>query len=104
MEALIVRNGAPEPDGVRLDALRERLGTLAADEWIWVDGVEPTEHELALLGKQLELHELVLEDVHHRNQRAKVELYPHHVFAALRPPRCAASASHRWACSDCSPS
>jgi magnesium transporter len=86
MEARIVRNGLPEPEEIPLDALRERVAGLADGEWIWVEGVEPNEDELRQLGKQLELHELVIEDVHHRNQRAKVELYPGgHVFAAFRP-------------------
>ena len=85
MEATIVRTGSPEPGGIRLDSLRERIAALADDEWVWVDGVDPTDDELTELGKQLELHELVLEDVHHRDQRAKVELYPQHAFAALRP-------------------
>jgi magnesium transporter len=85
MEARIVRNGSPEPERIPLDALRERVAGLAHGEWIWVDGVEPTEVELRQLGKQLELHELVIEDIHHRDQRAKVELYPGHAFAALRP-------------------
>ncbi|HEX5938454.1 MAG TPA: magnesium transporter CorA family protein [Actinomycetota bacterium] len=85
MEARIVREGSPEPERIPLDTLRERLSALADGEWIWVDGVEPTEGELALLAEQLRLHELVVEDVHHRNQRAKVELYPEHAFAAFRP-------------------
>jgi magnesium transporter len=85
VEARIVRNGSPEPDGIRLDTCAERIPTLADDEWIWVDAVDPTEDELTQLGKQLELHELVIEDLHHRDQRAKVELYPGHTFAALRP-------------------
>jgi magnesium transporter len=85
MEARIVRDGTPRPDPIPMEQLRERLGGLADGEWIWVDGVEPTEDELSRLREQLDLHELAVEDVRHRGQRAKVELYPNNVFAAFRP-------------------
>src|SRR5262245_31376292 len=86
MEVRIVRDGSPEPEGITLDTCGEHIARLTDDEWVWIDTVEPTEDELTELGKQLELHELVIEDLHHRDQRAKVELYPKGlVFAALRP-------------------
>jgi Mg2+ and Co2+ transporter CorA len=66
MEARIVRDGTPRPDPIPMDQLRERLGGLADGEWIWVDGVEPTEDELSRLREQLDLHELAVEDVRHR--------------------------------------
>ena len=85
MEARIVRGGMPQPDPISVDELRARLAALADGEWIWVDGVEPTEEELSRLREQLDLHELVVEDVRHRGQRPKVEIYAHHAFAAFRP-------------------
>ncbi len=35
--------------------------------------------------RQLDLHDLAIEDVQHRNQRPKLDLYPGHAFAVFRP-------------------
>ena len=85
MDALTFRDGALGDDRVALDRLQETIASLAEDEWVWVDGVDPSEQEIDVLRKQLDLHELVVEDIHHRGQRPKVEIYGPHVFAALRP-------------------
>jgi len=47
---------------------------------IWVDLVEPTTQELELLGQELGLHELAIEDALMGRQRAKLEHYPSHLF------------------------
>jgi len=47
---------------------------------IWVDLVDPTAHELQLLGEELGLHELAIEDALVGRQRAKLEHYPTHLF------------------------
>ena len=85
MDARTFRDGALGDDRVALDRLQETIASLADDEWVWVDGVDPGEEEIDVLRKQLDLHELVVEDIHHRGQRPKVEIYGPHVFAALRP-------------------
>jgi magnesium transporter len=85
MEARTFRDGALRDDGVPLDRLRETIATLGAGDWVWVDGIDPSDEELEVLRHQLDLHDLVVEDIHHRGQRPKVEIYPQHVFAALRP-------------------
>ena len=85
MDARTFRDGALGDDSVALDRLQETISSLADGEWVWVDGVDPSEEEIDLLRKQLDLHELVVEDIHHRGQRPKVEIYGPHVFAALRP-------------------
>jgi magnesium transporter len=48
----------------------EEDGTL-----VWLDFENPTDEELGLLQEELSLHPLVMEDIHHRNQRPKVEAY-----------------------------
>ena len=53
MEARIVRDGTPQPEAIHVDELRARLASLADGEWIWVDGIEPTEVELTGLREQL---------------------------------------------------
>jgi magnesium transporter len=85
MEAHFVRNGVLEPDPVPFDGLRSALSEQTGDSWIWVDAIEPSSEELTALQRQLDLHDLAVEDVQHRNQRPKIELYPAHAFAVFRP-------------------
>jgi magnesium transporter len=59
-----------EVDRRRIEALR------AADEFFWVDLEEPSEQDLAAVGKLLGLHELALEDTREFNQRPKLDRYP----------------------------
>jgi len=85
MEARVFRDGVLEPDTVPLDGLRSVSSDLTGDAWIWVDAVEPSPEDLIALQRQLDLHDLAVEDVQHRNQRPKVEIYPGHAFAVFRP-------------------
>jgi magnesium transporter len=50
-----------------------------------VDAVEPDHAEVAEIQRQVDLHDLAVEDVGHRDQRPKLELYPGHLFAVFRP-------------------
>jgi magnesium transporter len=47
---------------------------------LWVDGADVSADELALLESWFSLHELEVEDVRERGQRAKVERYTDHAF------------------------
>ena len=47
---------------------------------IWVDLVEPSSDDLQLLGEELGLHPLAIEDALKGRQRAKLEHYPTHLF------------------------
>jgi len=47
---------------------------------IWIDLVEPTPQELDLLGQEIGLHPLAIEDALKGRQRAKLEHYPSHLF------------------------
>jgi magnesium transporter len=47
---------------------------------IWVDLVEPSTAELELLGQEVGLHPLAVEDALIGRQRAKLEHYPTHLF------------------------
>ena len=85
MEAFVVRGGATEGDPVAVSDLRSSLAALPEDAWIWVDVVDPDREELGEIQRQLDLHDLAIEDVQHRNQRPKLDLYPGHVFAVFRP-------------------
>jgi magnesium transporter len=85
MEARVFRDGVLEPDTVPLDGLRSASSGLTGDAWIWVDAIEPSSEDLTALQRQLDLHDLAVEDVQHRNQRPKVEFYAGHAFAVFRP-------------------
>jgi magnesium transporter len=71
-------------DGVLVDA-HVTLGNLKnfkrkRKTAIWVDLVDPTPSELELLGQELGLHPLAIEDALKGRQRAKLEHYPSHLF------------------------
>jgi len=50
------------------------------DHRIWLDVVDPTDEELETLRAELGLHELAVEDSRRWGQRAKVDMYPDHLF------------------------
>ena len=85
VQAHVVRNGDVDPDPIPLERIADAFGGLETASWLWVDSVDPGEDELDALQKALDLHDLAVEDVRHRDQRPKVELYPEHAFAVFRP-------------------
>ena len=85
MEAYAFRDGALRADAVPPDELRAAVSDLGEGEWIWVDAVDPSTDDLTTLQKQLDLHDLAVEDVQQRDQRPKLDLYPGHAFAVFRP-------------------
>jgi magnesium transporter len=85
MEAHVVRGGAIQADVVPVGDLRETVSRLDGASWVWVDAVDPDPGDIAEIQRQLDLHDLAMEDVRQRNQRPKLELYPGHAFAVFRP-------------------
>jgi magnesium transporter len=85
MEARIVRTGTVEEDPIPAERLGETVGSLDQGSWVWVDAVDPSEDQLGWLQSALGLHDLAVEDVRHRDQRPKLDLYPAHAFAVFRP-------------------
>jgi magnesium transporter len=47
---------------------------------LWVDVTAPNDEDLSCLQQEFELHPLAIEDVRHREQRAKLERYGDHFF------------------------
>jgi magnesium transporter len=84
MEAHVVADGRPEEGSIAVEALARTVEDVADGSWVWVDAVEPSDDDLTALQAQLELHELSIEDVRHRRQRPKMELYPNYAFAVFR--------------------
>ncbi|MBA3363910.1 MAG: magnesium transporter CorA family protein, partial [Actinobacteria bacterium] len=85
MEAHLIRDGTLEPNPVPVEDLRSVVSQLEEVEWLWVDAVDPSTDDLTALQKQLDLHDLAVEDVQQRDQRPKLDLYPGHAFAVFRP-------------------
>jgi magnesium transporter len=50
------------------------------ERMLWVDVCGPTDEDLNCLQEEFALHPLAIEDVRHRRQRPKLELYGEHVF------------------------
>ena len=67
----------------RLADVRDLLGR--EDAFVWLDAVDPTEEELGAIGAAFDLHALTLEDIRHRRQRPRVELFDRYAFVAIRP-------------------
>jgi magnesium transporter len=85
MEAHVVRDGVIQADPVPLSDLRRTVEDLDGTSWVWIDSVDPEHEEVGEIQRQLDLHDLAVEDVGQRNQRPKLDLYPGHVFAVFRP-------------------
>jgi magnesium transporter len=56
---------------------------------LWIEARDPSEAEIALLGSELELHPLAMEDMLHRGQRPKIEPYPGYLFVVVHGLRLA---------------
>jgi magnesium transporter len=85
MEAHVVRDGAIQAGAVPVGDLRGTVSALDGADWVWVDAADPDPEAIGEIQRQLDLHDLAVEDVRHRNQRPKLELYPGHAFAVFRP-------------------
>jgi magnesium transporter len=57
------------------------------DGFVWIDASEPTSSEITEIADCLQLHPLTVEDVRHRHQRPKVELFERYAFVVVRPMR-----------------
>jgi magnesium transporter len=69
------RGDLPSPEQVRAWTPEQGL--------LWLDVAAPEPADLDYLDRALGLHPLVLEDLLHRNQRAKVDEYPTMLFVVL---------------------
>ena len=79
----LYRNGRAGWEPVDLErALTASKGSAA---FAWIDAVDPDADDLERLQRILGLHPVTLEDLQHRRQRAKVELFEGYAFVVLRP-------------------
>jgi len=79
----VFRDGVADEGTIEPSAI---AGCLEKDDaFVWFDASEPTEDDIAALGHAFNLHPLTLEDIGHRRQRPRVELFEHYAFITLRP-------------------
>jgi magnesium transporter len=85
IEVRVYADGARRDDGGDLTHARDILASEGA--FVWLDVIDPTDVDLASIGEVLGLHPLTLEDLRHRSQRPKVELFQGYAFVVVRPMR-----------------
>ena len=74
----VYRDGVLDEEGFDVHAISDRLaepGTV-----VWLDLLQPSEDDLAVLVDELALHPLAVEDALHPQQRPKLERYDDHLF------------------------
>ena len=65
-------------EAVPLEGIGARLS--AGKSFLFGDFHAPTDAELDLLARELSLHPLAIDDVRHRHQRPKIDVFPDHYF------------------------
>ncbi|MEU6797352.1 magnesium transporter CorA family protein [Nonomuraea wenchangensis] len=81
MHTRLYRNGVLEKEGFPIEEVSDHVGD--PDNTVWFDLCAPTPEDLAVLGQELGLHELAVEDVLSGPQRPKVDVYDNHLFLAV---------------------
>jgi magnesium transporter len=74
-----------KPTDEQVDPAHAAVVLAREDAFLWLDSIDPTDEDLAQLQGTFGLHPLTIEDVKHRHQRPKVELYQDYAFVVLRP-------------------
>lgn len=81
--ACTVYKGGVRQCEVPIHAVRQSLRD--PDVFIWLGLQEPDAAVLQTVGRELNLHELAVEDAHRAHQRPKIETYPDSLFVVLHP-------------------
>jgi magnesium transporter len=79
IRAWCYREGVAGAADVSMDA----LPTPDQDTLLWLDCEGPTDEEITKLGDIFELHEFVIEDLRHAEQRTKLDQYRDHFHVAV---------------------
>jgi len=83
IEVRVFRDGVADEGEVQPSQVKECLADAGA--FVWFDAPEPSDEDIAALGSAFDLHPLTLEDITHRRQRPRVELFEAYGFVTLRP-------------------
>ncbi len=81
MRTRLYRNGCLEKEGFPVAEVSDYVAD--GRNVVWFDLCSPTVAELAVIGEELGLHELAVEDVHSDHQRPKVDIYDNHLFITV---------------------
>ncbi|MFI7639875.1 magnesium transporter CorA family protein [Nonomuraea sp. NPDC049400] len=81
MHTRLYRNGVLEKEGFPVEDVSDYVGD--PDNAIWFDLCSPSPADLTVIGEELGLHELALEDVLSDHQRPKVDIYDNHLFITV---------------------
>jgi magnesium transporter len=79
----VFRDGVADEGVIEPSKVKDCLADAGA--FVWFDAPEPTGEDIAGLGAAFDLHPLTMEDISHRHQRPRVELFEHYGFITLRP-------------------
>ncbi|HEX4817942.1 MAG TPA: magnesium transporter CorA family protein [Nonomuraea sp.] len=77
----LYRNGVLEKEGFPIADVSDYIEDPA--NTVWFDLCGPTPEALGVIGEELGLHELALEDVLSDHQRPKVDIYDNHLFISV---------------------
>ena len=80
----IYRDGRLEREAYDPERASELLRS-DPDARIWLDVTAPSDEDFQTLAERFGLHELSMEDMRHRDQRPKVEIFPGYHFVVIRP-------------------
>ncbi|WP_228011289.1 magnesium transporter CorA family protein [Nonomuraea phyllanthi] len=81
MHTRLYRNGALEKEGFPIEEVSEYVRDPGST--VWFDLCSPSPEDLRLIGDELGLHELAVEDVLTDHQRPKVDVYDNHLFITV---------------------
>ncbi|MFG1961297.1 magnesium transporter CorA family protein [Nonomuraea sp. NPDC049028] len=81
MHTRLYRNGVLEKEGFPVEEVSDYVGD--EGNTVWFDLCAPTAEDLAVVGEELGLHELAVEDVLSDHQRPKVDIYQNHLFITV---------------------
>lgn len=62
------------------------IGEAQSASWVWVDVTDPDTETIGVLSARFNFHELTLEDVCHKQHRAKLDEYPDGLFLVWLTP------------------
>ncbi|MEQ4718596.1 magnesium transporter CorA family protein [Nonomuraea sp. B19D2] len=81
MHTRLYRKGVLEKEGFPVEDVSDYVGD--PGNAVWFDLCSPSPADLTVIGEELGLHELALEDVLSDHQRPKVDIYDNHLFITV---------------------
>src|SRR5262245_457209 len=83
IEVRVFRDGEREEHPDDLGAVSDVIA--GGDGFVWLDARDPDDADVSSISEVLHLHPLTIEDVRHRHERPKVELFERYAFIVVRP-------------------